>query len=283
GLDRIGIAGARGLRRKLSDDPVEVAIHVPVVQQRKLPLRFLRGLGSDLDVLLHAEQVEPGGHAAGRGLGQERRSGHERASQQERRRTRSSFHRRLPFLADEAHRRVSRVSTTVTRAPAPSSTSLPLVASTAPVPVAPPIRAPMPAPFLPSTIPPTTAPAPAPIPMVAASFLWLLAAVMSIALEPIPCSLPLRTRVSKSKARRASPLTRPDGTAAVTWPRTSEPAGTTTFSPTTTSSASLAMTRSPDELVADESEVSRMRGNVAPSGTMIGSGFSTLRSPPEPF
>ena len=66
GLDRVGIARARSLRRQLADDLVEVAVHVPVLQQRELPLGLHRGLTSDLDVLLHAEQVEAGRRGFGR-------------------------------------------------------------------------------------------------------------------------------------------------------------------------------------------------------------------------
>jgi hypothetical protein len=49
----------------------------------------------------------------------------------------------------------------------------------------------------------------------------------------------------------------------------------TTFSPTRTSSASLATTTSPDRLVSDEIAVSRTRGRVDPAGTKMGFGFET--------
>ena len=49
----------------------------------------------------------------------------------------------------------------------------------------------MAAPFPPLAMAPMMAPAPAPIPMVAASFLWVSPAVMSIGLVPMECSLPL--------------------------------------------------------------------------------------------
>ena len=101
------------------------------------------------------------------------------------------------------------MSLTFTRLPVPSSTSLPVLISTTPVPAAPPMRVPMAAPFPPLVMAPMMAPAPAPIPMVAASFLWVSPAVMSIGLVPMACSLPSRTSVSKSKARRARVLCAP--------------------------------------------------------------------------
>src|SRR6185369_11452972 len=55
------------------------------------------------------------------------------------------------------------ISRAVTLAPAPSRTSLPLVASTTPVPPPAPIAAPFAAPLAPPAIAPTAAPMPAPI------------------------------------------------------------------------------------------------------------------------
>src|SRR4030095_13184314 len=66
----------------------------------------------------------------------------------------------------------------------------PFCATPAPGPPAPPIRAPMPAPFLPSTTAPTMAPAPVPIPMVTASFLCVLPAVLSLARAAVGGALP---------------------------------------------------------------------------------------------
>ncbi len=71
GLDRVGIARARSLRGQLGDDLVEVAVHVRIAQQRELSLGLHRGLTSDLDVLLHAEQVEAGRRTAVRRLSHE--------------------------------------------------------------------------------------------------------------------------------------------------------------------------------------------------------------------
>ena len=65
GLDRVRIARARSFRRQLADDLVEVAVHVRILQHRELPLGLHRGLTADLDVLLHAEQVEAGRRGAG--------------------------------------------------------------------------------------------------------------------------------------------------------------------------------------------------------------------------
>ena len=55
GLDRVRIGRPRSVCRQLLDDLVEVAVRVPIVEQRELPLGFHGGLTSDLDVLLYAE------------------------------------------------------------------------------------------------------------------------------------------------------------------------------------------------------------------------------------
>jgi len=88
---------------------------------------------------------------------------------------------------------------------------------------------------------------------------------MSTGFVPMEYSLPLRTSGrSRRRGERSLDTARRNG--CVTRPRTSVPAGTTTFAPTGHPRRSLATTRSPDRLVADEIAVSRTRGNVAPSG-----------------
>jgi hypothetical protein len=85
-------------------------------------------------------------------------------------------------------------------------------------------------PLPPLASPPVMAPAPAPPPTMAASRPCWGSAVTSRPLASIGYSRPLTTRVSKATASRARPLTRPEGAAAGTLPRTSVPAGKRIFS-----------------------------------------------------
>ncbi len=89
-------------------------------------------------------------------------------------------------------------------------TSLPRVASTAPVPAAPPTRAPLAAPDLPSAIAPTRAPAPAPPPMILASFPWVPGASRLMRRAARAYVLPFAVSWVKAREKYARPFTLPE-------------------------------------------------------------------------
>jgi hypothetical protein len=122
----------------------------------------------------------------------------------------------------------------------------PLVASTMPVPPAPPTPAPMAAPLPPPAIAPIAAPMPAPIPILAASFFFELLACCVYELVEISTRRPSASvMLSRRTAIEATPLTLPPGSELTTTPSTGAPFLAITQSPSVIVRPRLAVNRSP--------------------------------------
>src|SRR5688572_3075870 len=154
------------------------------------------------------------------------------------------------------------------------STSFPLVARTAPVPPAPPTAAPIAAPLPPPAIAPIAAPTPAPPAIIPASRFFDPSASAAWVFVEMATVFPFTVALVSARLILALPETRPDPSAATTFPSTFDPPSITVLPFTTTGSARLPVNVSPALFLPEFSAVDRTTVRDVPAGivTVFGAG-----------